>query len=156
MDENPPGGDNPWDLIFSSSIRFPWLIGLIKTSNNNLLCFNNCFFWLVFRNWMNSLGLSRKVNWLYLDTNEGLIYFQIFDIIQPGIVDWSRVKKWVDIMIILIHTRNTHFAVPRRTVSDWVPKKDSANFESDAFLWFAYVVNMSKIATLSGRFWIFG
>jgi len=47
----------------------------------------------MFRNWMNSLGLSRKVNWLYLDTNEGSIYFQIFDIIQPGIVDWSRVKK---------------------------------------------------------------
>ena len=51
---------------------------------------------------MNSLGLSRKVNWLYLDTNEGLIYFQIFDIIQPGIVDWSRVKKWVDIIIVII------------------------------------------------------
>ena len=42
------------------------------------------------------------------------------------------------------------------TVSDWVPKKDSANFESDTFLWFAYVVNMSKIATFLGRFWIFG
>ena len=38
------------------------------------------------------------------------------------------------------------------TVSDWVPKKDSANFESDAFLFFAYVVNMSKIATFLGRF----
>ena len=38
------------------------------------------------------------------------------------------------------------------TVSDWVPKKDSANFESNAFLKFAYVVNMSKIATFSGRF----
>ena len=39
--------------------------------------------------------------------------------------------------------------------TDWVPKKDSAN-ESDAFLWFAYVENMSKIATFLGRFWIFG
>ena len=38
------------------------------------------------------------------------------------------------------------------TVSDWVPKKDSANFESDTFLCFTYVVNMSKIATFSGRF----
>ena len=37
------------------------------------------------------------------------------------------------------------------TVSDWVPKKDSADFESDAFLLFAYVVNMSKIATILGR-----
>ena len=42
------------------------------------------------------------------------------------------------------------------TVSDWVPKKDDANFESDTFLWFAYVVNMSKIAKFLGRFWIFG
>ena len=38
------------------------------------------------------------------------------------------------------------------TVSDWVPKKNSANFESDTFLRFAYVVNMSKIATFLGRF----
>ena len=34
------------------------------------------------------------------------------------------------------------------TVSDWVPKKDSANLESDTFLWFAYVVNMSKIYSI--------
>ena len=44
--------------------------------------------------------------------------------------------------------------IDRGTVSDWLPKKDSANFESDTFLWLAYVVNMSKIATFSGRFWI--
>ena len=34
-------------------------------------------------------------------------------------------------------------------------QKGQRNFESDAFLWFAFVVNMSKIATFSGRFWIF-
>ena len=44
-------------------------------------------------------------------------------------------------------------SIKHPTVSDWVPKKDSANFESDAFLWFAYV---AKIATFSGRLWIFG
>ena len=27
-----------------------------------------------------------------------------------------------------------NFMLPYSTVSDWVPKKDSANFESDAFL----------------------
>ena len=53
---------------------------------------------------MNSLGLSKKVNWLYLDTNEGLIYFEIYDIIQPGIVDWSKVKKWVfDMSYNILH-----------------------------------------------------
>ena len=36
------------------------------------------------------------------------------------------------------------------------PKEDAANFESDTFLWFAYVVNMSKIETFLDRFWIFG
>jgi len=46
-----------------------------------------------YRNWMNSLGLSKKVYWLYEDTNDGLIYLEIFDIIQPGIVDWSKVTK---------------------------------------------------------------
>lgn len=46
-----------------------------------------------YRNWMNSLGLSKKVYWLYEDTSDGLIYLEIFDIIQPGIVDWNRVTK---------------------------------------------------------------
>ena len=29
-----------------------------------------------------------------MDTNDGLIYFEIFDIIKSGIVDWSRVTKY--------------------------------------------------------------
>ena len=59
--------------------------------------------------------------------------------------------KYIDIYIRLetIHLR-------RRTVWDMVPKEDAANLESDAFLWFAYVVNISKIETFLGRFWIFG
>ena len=46
--------------------------------------------------------------------------------------------------------------VLRITVWDRVPKEDAANFESATFLWFTYVVNMSRIATFLGRFWIFG
>ena len=38
------------------------------------------------------------------------------------------------------------------TVWDRVPKEDAANFESDTFLRFAYVVNISKIKTFLGRF----
>ena len=42
---------------------------------------------------MNSLGVNPFVNYLYTDLTDGLIFFQIYDIIQAGIVDWGRVKK---------------------------------------------------------------
>jgi len=45
----------------------------------------------MFMNWMNSLGVNPQVNWLYSDLTDGLILFQIFDVIQPGIVNWDRV-----------------------------------------------------------------
>ena len=47
----------------------------------------------VFRNWMNSLGVSPFVNYLYTDLQDGLILFQIFEFIQPGIVDWNKVTR---------------------------------------------------------------
>jgi plastin-3 len=46
-----------------------------------------------YRNWMNSLGVSPYVNWLYSDLADGLVIFQLFDIIKPGVVNWSRVHK---------------------------------------------------------------
>ncbi|GFY61016.1 plastin-1 [Trichonephila inaurata madagascariensis] len=46
-----------------------------------------------YRNWMNSMGVSPYVNWLYSDLADGLIIFQLFDTIKPGIVDWNRVHK---------------------------------------------------------------
>ena len=42
---------------------------------------------------MNSLGVDPRVNWLYGDLTTGLIIFQIYDIIQPGIVNWKKVVK---------------------------------------------------------------
>ena len=50
----------------------------------------------VYRNWMNSLGVSPKVKWLYTDLDNGLILFQLMDFIQPGIVDWKKVVKKFD------------------------------------------------------------
>ena len=47
----------------------------------------------MYRNWMNSLGVNPHVNYLYGDLYDGLIMFQIYDIIQPGIVNWKRVVK---------------------------------------------------------------
>ncbi|KFM74902.1 Plastin-2, partial [Stegodyphus mimosarum] len=46
-----------------------------------------------YRNWMNSMGVSPYVNWLYSDLADGLIIFQLYDIIKPGIVDWNRVHR---------------------------------------------------------------
>jgi hypothetical protein len=46
-----------------------------------------------YRNWMNSLGVSPFVHRLYSDLYDGLILFQLYDYIQPGIVDWKRVIK---------------------------------------------------------------
>jgi len=45
-----------------------------------------------FRNWMNSLGVDPFVNNLYEDLRDGIILLQLFDKIQPGIVDWSKVN----------------------------------------------------------------
>ncbi|XP_042894808.1 plastin-2 isoform X1 [Parasteatoda tepidariorum] len=46
-----------------------------------------------YRNWMNSMGVSPYVNWLYSDLTNGLVIFQLYDTIKPGIVDWNRVHK---------------------------------------------------------------
>ena len=42
---------------------------------------------------MNSLGVSPYVNWMYSDLADGLFIFQLYDIIQPGVVTWPKVHK---------------------------------------------------------------
>eukprot|EP00794_Sanderia_malayensis_P016558 gene16558-18235_t len=46
-----------------------------------------------FRNWMNSLGVNPFVNHLYNDLGNGLVLFQLFDAIKPGVVNWDKVNK---------------------------------------------------------------
>jgi len=46
-----------------------------------------------YRNWMNSLGVNPFVNNLYQDLKDGLVLIQLFDKIQPGVVDWNRVNQ---------------------------------------------------------------
>jgi len=41
------------------------------------------------------MGVAPYVNWLYSDLADGLIIFQLYDIIKPGIVNWNRVHRWV-------------------------------------------------------------
>ena len=46
-----------------------------------------------YRNWMNSLGVSPYVNNLSSDLADGLIIFQLYDIINPGVVQWTKVTR---------------------------------------------------------------
>ncbi|XP_063370266.1 plastin-2 [Cydia amplana] len=46
-----------------------------------------------YRNWMNSMGVAPHVNWLYADLTDGLVIFQLYDIIRPGIVNWKKVHR---------------------------------------------------------------
>ncbi|XP_028399600.1 plastin-2-like [Dendronephthya gigantea] len=48
---------------------------------------------LTFRNWMNSLGANPFVSHLYNNLSDGLVLFQLFDKIKPGIVNWNKVNK---------------------------------------------------------------
>lgn len=45
-----------------------------------------------YRNWMNAMGVKPFVNYIYEDLSNGLIIFQLYDIIRPGIVNWKRVN----------------------------------------------------------------
>merc|ERR1712226_57820 len=45
----------------------------------------------MFRNWMNSLGVKPRVNYIYSDLASGNIIFQLIDFIKKGVVDWKRV-----------------------------------------------------------------
>ncbi|KAI6177941.1 hypothetical protein M3Y99_01973100 [Aphelenchoides fujianensis] len=46
-----------------------------------------------YRNWMNSLGVDPYVNYLYSDLQNGLVIFELFEFIRPGVVNWKRVVK---------------------------------------------------------------
>jgi plastin-3 len=46
-----------------------------------------------YRNWMNSMGVNPRVHYLYHDLIDGLVLFQLYDVIHPGIVDNKRVVK---------------------------------------------------------------
>ncbi|KAI1289981.1 Plastin-1 [Halotydeus destructor] len=65
-----------------------------------------------YRNWMNSLGVSPYVNWLYSDLADGLIIFQLFDIIKPGVVTWPRVHKQFNrLKMFMEKLENCNYAV---------------------------------------------
>jgi len=44
------------------------------------------------RNWMNSLGATPRVKYIYEDLKDGLAMIQLFDKIENGCVDWKKVN----------------------------------------------------------------
>ncbi|XP_069694317.1 plastin-2 isoform X2 [Periplaneta americana] len=65
-----------------------------------------------YRNWMNSMGVLPYVNWLYSDLADGLVIFQLYDIIKPGIVNWNRVhKKFSKLRKFMEKLENCNYAV---------------------------------------------
>jgi len=65
------------------------LLYFVPTSNHHTF-----YVLLAYRNWINSMGVNPPhVNRLYNDLQDGLILFKLYDIIQPGCVDWKRVCR---------------------------------------------------------------
>jgi plastin-3 len=65
-----------------------------------------------YRNWMNSMGVNPFVNWLYSDLSNGVVIFQLYDIIRPGMVDWKRVAtKFRKIGGMMDQIQNCNYAV---------------------------------------------
>lgn len=65
-----------------------------------------------YRNWMNSMGVQPHVYHIYGDLTDALIIFQLYDIIKPGMVDWSRViKNFNKLRVMMEKIANCNYAV---------------------------------------------
>ncbi|XP_074595251.1 plastin-2 fimbrin [Brevipalpus obovatus] len=65
-----------------------------------------------YRNWMNSMGVKPFVNWLYSDLADGLVIFQLFDVIKPGLVGWKRVhERFSNLKGFMERLENCNYAV---------------------------------------------
>lgn len=66
----------------------------------------------MYRNWMNSMGVSPYVSHLYSDLSDGRVIFQLYDVIRPGCVDWKRViTKFNALRMMLEKIENCNYAV---------------------------------------------
>ncbi|XP_076343655.1 plastin-1-like isoform X2 [Tachypleus tridentatus] len=65
-----------------------------------------------YRHWINSMGVNPHVNWLCSDLADGLIIFQLFDIIKPGMVNWNKVHKLFNkLKFFMEKVENCNYAV---------------------------------------------
>ncbi|CAH8852727.1 unnamed protein product [Trichobilharzia szidati] len=46
-----------------------------------------------YRNWINSLGFPKSVNYLFCDLTDGLVLLRLFDSVRPHTVDWTAVHE---------------------------------------------------------------
>jgi plastin-3 len=61
---------------------------------------------------MNSMGVVPYVNSLYSDLAVGLVIFQLYDIIKPGIDNWNRVyRKFSKLRKLMEKLENCNYAV---------------------------------------------
>ncbi|ESO12477.1 hypothetical protein HELRODRAFT_105374 [Helobdella robusta] len=66
----------------------------------------------MYRNWMNSIGVSPYVSRIYSDLTDGLIIFQLYDIIKSGTVNWNKViKKFNKMKAMMEKIENCNYAV---------------------------------------------
>ena len=54
------------------------------------------------------MGVSPYVNYLYSDLSDGLIIFQLYDIIRPGVVSWERVIKKFNKLRVMLEKIGKH------------------------------------------------
>ncbi|EGT32888.1 hypothetical protein CAEBREN_08893 [Caenorhabditis brenneri] len=65
-----------------------------------------------YRNWINSMGVDPYVSWIYNDLQDGLVLLQLFNAIQPGVVDSKKViTKFRNIGGMLAKIQNCNYAV---------------------------------------------
>lgn len=106
----------------------------------------------MYRNWMNSMGVSPYVNRLYSDLTDGLIIFQLYDIIKPGTVDWKRViKKFNKMRMLMEKIENCNYAVElgKQCKFSLVGIDGKNIYDGDETLTLALVWQLMKAYTLS-------
>lgn len=58
------------------------------------------------------MGVTPHVNWLYSDLADGLVIFQLYNIIRPGIVNWNRVhRKFSNLRKFMEKLENCNYAI---------------------------------------------
>lgn len=105
-----------------------------------------------YRNWINSMGVSPYVNWLYSDLADGLIIFQLFDVIRPGLVNWTRVhRSFSRLKGFMERLENCNYAVElgRKQGFSLVGVAGQDLFEGNATLTLALVWQLMRAYTLS-------
>ncbi|EDV21962.1 Fimbrin [Trichoplax sp. H2] len=85
-------GNQKLNLAFVANLfnNYP---ALVPKSNEEIEAYDESREEKTFRNWMNSLGVNPFINNLYYDIRDGMVLFQLYDKIKPGVVNWDKVNR---------------------------------------------------------------